>query len=401
MKRERPKDRSGELAFKPKKPQTAPSVDEELLFPFLPEHIVTEILVRLPPKSLLRFRCLSHHHSNLIQSPNFVAAHAGHAHRNRTGLLVYANSQSGKDVVSFIPSKLEGSGGTINGLVSAFPLPFLKKKGYGVGKSTSFQCAGSFNGLVCFILDTRGYWVLWNPATDQFCFDVSQPEKNLPRNHTIAGFGYDSAASEYKSVRVSCNHGGGAQVEVLNWAERHWTEIQDESFHAIFTATEYREPHFHKPPVTTNNGRVHWMESSSGMVLSFKPHDEKFEWVSTPEASLPWSIQRSICAWKGSLAMLVQHEIQQDSLLSLWLYNDGGGGELSSSSWSTLFTISTMGPPCMPEAIWRVDAQSSFLLYINGSACNYNNGKRLKLPYVCIYRAFEFAQTLVPIPGCS
>ncbi|XP_030931031.1 F-box/kelch-repeat protein At3g06240-like [Quercus lobata] len=51
--------------------------------PSLPEELLEEILVRLPVKSLLRFRCVQKSWSTLVQNPTFIAKHLRH-HQTKT-----------------------------------------------------------------------------------------------------------------------------------------------------------------------------------------------------------------------------------------------------------------------------------------------------------------------------
>ncbi|CAI0396433.1 unnamed protein product [Linum tenue] len=378
--------------------------------PTLPASVIVNVLSKLPARSLFRFRLLSRNYLNLIHSPDFIAAHARDSCLNRAGLLLLAESLS-CPVASFLPPAIPdnscGGGTSIEQLkntggASDFPLPFLK--GYGqFGVRPSLRFAGSFTGLVCLILHRWGeYWVLWNPATSQFSF---APPPILPQDdcfcnresphRVLVGFGYDSEASDYKSVRVCWwqDGGSGVQVEVLSWVKRSWTQIQDRSFQTILTLNRKGTWSFPDPPLATSNGGVYWMDTITGMVLCFKLHDEKLEWISTPyPADSPkWSVLSTISVWKGSLAMFVL--TVQDSLLSVCLFDEGD------SSWSTLLTIPMLGSPCIPEAIWRVNGCNLFLLYINCVTCD-SEGGILKLPFEEISRAFEFAETLVPIPGC-
>ncbi|CAI0396431.1 unnamed protein product [Linum tenue] len=340
----------------------------------LPENVIVDILFKLPARSLSRFRLLSRKYLSLLQSPDFITAHARDSCLNRAGVLVLAESISGKKEALFLPPVIppdNNSNGTSiepvkkNGF-SDFPLPFLK--GYSeFGEEPKLRYAGSFNGLVCLIHHRWGeYWVLWNPATSQFSF---APPPILPQrdcfcngarpHRVIAGFGYDSAVRDYKSVRVSwwTEDGGGVQVEVLSWAKRSWTEIQDRSLDTILTVKRQGSWSFQNLPVATSNGGVYWMDTGTGMVLCFKLHDEKLEWISTPDDA----------------------------------------AAAAAASWSVLRTIN--GSPCIPEAIWRVNGESLFLLYVNCIACDSTGAARLKLPFHVISRAFEFAETLVPIPG--
>ncbi|CAI0396426.1 unnamed protein product [Linum tenue] len=318
MKRKQPPEiLSPELEGKPTAAASAAAGAHS--FSSLPKHIV-DGLFKLPARSLFRFRFLSRYHLNLIQSPDFIAAHARDSCLNRAGLLVLADSQSGK-AASFLPPAIQGK--TKDGVLN-FPLPFLK----GYGCNARFSYAGSFKGLVCLIVRRQGeYWVLWNPATSQFSFG---PPPILSQEHcfcnsryrrrlwvVVDGFGYDSAADDYKSVRVLCWE-NAIQVEVLTWAKRYWTRIHaGEGFYSIFHIIS-GPPSFPDSPVSTE-GRVNWMEASSGMVLSFRLREANLEWISIPDAadgahspSLP--VNRTICAWKGSLAMLVQP--LQEELLS-------------------------------------------------------------------------------------
>ncbi|CAI0396428.1 unnamed protein product [Linum tenue] len=72
--------------------------------PTLPASVIVNVLSKLPARSLFRFRLLSRNYLNLIQSPDFIAAHARDSCLNRAGLLLLAESLSGP-VASFLPRR--------------------------------------------------------------------------------------------------------------------------------------------------------------------------------------------------------------------------------------------------------------------------------------------------------
>ncbi|CAN0912734.1 hypothetical protein LINGRAPRIM_LOCUS505 [Linum grandiflorum] len=72
---------------------------------FLLEDVVLDILVKLPAKIVLRFKCLSTGIHNLIESPYFVAAHAEHQCINHTSifLLTYRYRDFQRNMVPLDP----------------------------------------------------------------------------------------------------------------------------------------------------------------------------------------------------------------------------------------------------------------------------------------------------------
>uniref|UniRef100_A0A1S4B203 F-box/kelch-repeat protein At3g06240-like n=1 Tax=Nicotiana tabacum TaxID=4097 RepID=A0A1S4B203_TOBAC len=113
----------------------------------IPIELITEILSRLPVKSLLRFRCVSKYWLSLISSPEFAYTHLG----------IAANSY-----------------------------PVKKPRGY-------VRIVGSVNGLVCLVIEEK-YFLLWNPSIRKF--------KKLPDprggDYIMYGFGYDEFHDDYK-----------------------------------------------------------------------------------------------------------------------------------------------------------------------------------------------------------
>ncbi|WMV28693.1 hypothetical protein MTR67_022078 [Solanum verrucosum] len=59
------------------------SKDSVLAIPTLPQELITAILVRLPVKYLLQFKCVSKNWFALISSPHFVKTHLSFSAKDR------------------------------------------------------------------------------------------------------------------------------------------------------------------------------------------------------------------------------------------------------------------------------------------------------------------------------
>ncbi|CAN0841661.1 F-box protein CPR1 [Linum grandiflorum] len=344
---------------------------------FLPEDVVVDILVKLPVKTLSRFKCLSTGIRNVIESPYFVAAHAELQRTNRTGIFVLTFSDKGTST-------------NHDSSVSCFSFPFLKSPNY-----PWLRYLGSWNGLVCLrVISVHTDMVLWNPATSKFSFAPHPPPPGRSFTKVVYGFGYDSVSDDYKSVRILKPMDGQTAVAILSWRQRIWTELTDETQIGLLDDIGI----YDRFELVTSKGRVSWMvDGSSGGLLSFKLGQEKFEWISPPPEDR--NRHKTACVWKGSLAMLVE---KGSDCLSLWLFDDDDDRGYS-FRWSKLFTFQTDYPSKSMNAgeniLWTI--------------CGYGWNSVLMYPYDdrlaawklgrpsdnAIERCFEFAETLVPVPG--
>ncbi|CAN0912740.1 F-box protein CPR1 [Linum grandiflorum] len=361
---------------------------------FLLEDVVLDILVKLPAKIVLRFKCLSTGIHNLIESPYFVAAHAEHQCINHTSifLLTYrGNCNTNNTTVG----------------VCRFTLPFVKSD-----SSRWLKIVGSCNGLVCMNIFKNSYsnqsnMVVWNPATSKLC--VAPPPSNIPSDddRVVYGFGYDSVSNDYKSIKIMMRRSipGLAEAEVLSWGKRRWTMLESECSSAI---EEYGI--FIRSNPVTSKGRVNWIDArGSLMLLTFKLGKEKFEWISPPQEEYDENDRNgNACVWKGKFAVLTVGKIVTTRSTCLWLFNDDD--QDYSCCWSKLFTVQTeflyewewMGK--VETNIVR-DKWNSFLVYQydNLFALASMAGELMSgLPYhIRINTVFEFAATLVSVSGLT
>ncbi|XP_060215770.1 F-box/kelch-repeat protein At3g23880-like [Lycium barbarum] len=180
------------------------------IIPVLPREIIMEILLKLPPKSLLKFMCVSKLWLQLISSPEFVKTH----------LKLIAND---KECICHRVI-LQESGDNFK--VCCLPSLFYKEQrielfdmGSPMGNPTIYTwIVGSVNGLICLYSKIEEP-VLWNP-TIRKSKKLPTFGANLRKDcsyYCKYGFGYDESRDDYKVVVIQCiSEDGGSYDTVVN-----------------------------------------------------------------------------------------------------------------------------------------------------------------------------------------
>ncbi|KAF4372638.1 hypothetical protein F8388_027311 [Cannabis sativa] len=153
----------------------------------LPSEIIADILIRLPVKDLLRYRCVSKPWCSLIDSPDFIKRHLNHSKEtySNAGLVlnwsdIYWVDLDNLNSVVELNHPIDFEGGT--------------------------EVLGSCNGLLV-LFNSYDDVALWNPFTKRY--------RNLPNTelefagkdfcicqYIIYGFGYDPIHDDYKLIRL-------------------------------------------------------------------------------------------------------------------------------------------------------------------------------------------------------
>ncbi|KAG8388461.1 hypothetical protein BUALT_Bualt02G0128200 [Buddleja alternifolia] len=176
--------------------------------PTVPEEIITEILLRLPVKSLLKFKCVSKSWFVLISSYEFAKSHLKLSTKND----IYAHDR----LVFVLGSKLlpmdiytcslqsvfecSASNGYVCPVTDA-NLPVHRVSiDYPYEANDWIWLEGSCNGLVCVSLSVSTL-ILWNPATRKL---KALPDSGIDLSSDYYGltygFGFDELHDDYKVV---------------------------------------------------------------------------------------------------------------------------------------------------------------------------------------------------------
>ncbi|XP_060206774.1 F-box protein CPR1-like isoform X2 [Lycium barbarum] len=291
--------------------------------PILPEEIITEILTRLPVKSLLKFRSVSKSWLALISSPQFINTHLSLSkNKEDTHHILISGSSGAKRIFKECSISSLFYDSVTQVLDLDFPI------------ENRIDFTVSCNGLI-FLADYIKYSLLWNPTT--------RKHKNLPdfkprfkkNYYVIYGFGYDEFRDDYKVVGISYGS-DGVEVKVYSLKSDSWTSV-DYCWEILNAPGSSQKMKLYGTGLFAN-GKLHWDTITSGPIMrwgrniiSFDLANEKWEKMEKPSYGVGESD-----LWVGKLGSdLCVYSDYRTTHLGAWVMKDYGVKE----SWTKMFTI--------------------------------------------------------------
>ena len=244
---------------------------------YLPLHIMENILLRLPVKSMLRCRCVCKAWCMLISHPQFAKTHLQLPQtqaKTRLCIIKYEEEKddacmavrvSTKDWESIGDGDGDGDGNDelLDGFDYSFGTANLKHH---------LRLLNSCDGLLCLV-DMFGEFVLWNPSTRQY--NPLPPNPNGPQD-TAYGLGYDPSTDDYKIVGYH-SLGYETMVDVFSLKSREWRRLQER--HGSQVVSSGKEAVLH--------GAVHWIARDLNpdhytVIVAFDFEKEEFRQMTAP-----------------------------------------------------------------------------------------------------------------------
>ncbi|KAM7502980.1 hypothetical protein LguiB_001884 [Lonicera macranthoides] len=189
---------------------------------YIPPELIVNILSWLPPRSLLRFRCVCKSWCSLISSPNFIDIHthqlnASSNHNNRILAMrlpprgvSYRNEVYSLDIDSEVLRVDDES----VGIDCPFPIP-------------AQLCCTSCNGL--FLVCCSVFQGLWNPSIRRKLVLGEYLFKFAAKRRYVSALGFNPKTNDYKVVKIAYEQmGDGSQcneVRVYSVKEGAWRRI--------------------------------------------------------------------------------------------------------------------------------------------------------------------------------
>lgn len=296
--------------------QIARSQDsEQPILPNLPFELITEILLRLPVKSILKFRCVSKSWLTLTFSSRFIKAHlkvsAENQDSTRHKLILLDLSHTALKSCS-LQSFLDAPSADIATNISP-PEELVKR---------SFCLVGSCDGLIC--LEVKYDLYLWNPCT--------RKSKKLPRPtfegrserfYCVYGFGYEKSSDDYKVVAILAERSELDGVYRVTQVSIY--SIRTDSWRSIGNFGEGVEL---DKPGKLFNGKLHW--EVRPFVVSVNLENEMCEAFELPYYG-EHRIDSALGEFEGKLAVLCHHYCTFD----VWVMKEYGVKE----SWTKIFNV--------------------------------------------------------------
>ncbi|KAL3505844.1 hypothetical protein ACH5RR_031226 [Cinchona calisaya] len=242
--------------------------------PQIPEEIISNILCRLPIKSLSRFKCVNKHLNAMISSPNFTLSN----YKSKAVLMSSNKKNTDNTRFHFVDTDFHVQ-----------TLPCNERYDF---------IAGSCNGLLLVVKGSSFF--LWNPSTRFFrkVLELEALKRDMFR--ALSGICYDESSDDYKVVIAldytniytpeNCEKG---YILIAGLKEKRWKEV------------DFR---YRADPDTNAilfNGFLHWKVISevvystdlrflgANKIVKFDPKKDEFdefpmphEWESSGEATI-------------------------------------------------------------------------------------------------------------------
>ncbi|CAN7090778.1 putative F-box protein At1g47790 [Brassica rapa] len=277
----------------------------------LPTDLITEILLRLPEKSVARFSCVSKLWSSITTDPSFISSFETRSSRQR---LLLCLQKGGELFVSSIPQHTQNSNMSYSSSLSFDHHHMTKFK-------ASSSSTESVHGLICFESENP---IVWNPSTRQFVTLPTIPKPCKSWKETILFLGYDPIEGKHKVV---CIPDGKTcyvcRVYTLGSVQESWRTVKINHKHRSSWDTVGR----------CINGVIYYLtfpcQGDDYIVMSFDVRSEKFNMIKLPSGFCG----HFLVNYKGRLACFNRYDHSR-----FWILEDA-----QKHKWSSQDILSPFG----------------------------------------------------------
>lgn len=322
----------------------------------LPLDLIVDILIRLPVRSLARFRCASRSFRSLIDGQDFVNRYVNHS--------IETNSNLGLSV-SVENSKWKRRYYSLSFDQYAFDncleidLPLMKNCKFGF-------IIGSCNGLLALENSCRNIMLLLNPLTKRhrvlptFYRDLSRCVPSLE------GFGFDVGSGDFKLVKILAfgkpmNY---TEVAVFSLRVNSWRRIQDFPYFWVTGRCS-----------VFVNGALHWAAAlnqdadRNDIIIAFDLKSEEFYQVPLPPIVGIEGYYIVVEALGGCLCLLCKFDDDDDDRpWDLWVMKEYGVND----SWTNLATLLNVGGGNVKPLVYSRSEDKVLLHAVRRDLCWYD-----------------------------
>ncbi|KAF1895505.1 hypothetical protein Lal_00044156 [Lupinus albus] len=286
--------------------------------PFIPFEVITEILSRVPVKSLIQFKCVCKSWKTLISDSEFARKHLSTIHHHHNLLLTINDNFDNLLIGSY-------------SLQSVFETAISNQVSYPLNTENCFDLVvGSCDGMLCFSVK-KSCALLWNPTIRVF--------KKLPplEKHTIYGFGFDQCSDSYKVVAILRRQHYSddtssyiTEIKVHNLGTDSWRRIQ-----------EYPSGNPTDLSAKFVSGTLNWLaflspSSTSYSIISLDLGLESCQELVQPDYGEVSVLSLNLGVLKNCLSITAHIE---EGFSDVWLMNEHGNKE----SWTKFLSIPCLG----------------------------------------------------------
>ncbi|XP_010546954.1 PREDICTED: F-box protein At5g49610 [Tarenaya hassleriana] len=237
---------------------------------FFPDEVVLQILVRLPVKSLFRFKSVCKHWHRLSSEKYFTRLYNGVSVKEQM-LVAEVSDSSGTKSSLICVGNLRG--------VSEFSLDFLRDR---------VRVRASCNGLLCCSsIPEKDVYYVCNPSTREVRLLPKSRERPVTRFYpdgeaTLVGLACDLTRQKFNVVLAGYHRSFGQRPDgtfkclVFDSESNKWRKFVSLQDECCFT-------HMNKNQVVFVNGMLHWLMGSLCYILALDLEHDAWRKVLLPD----------------------------------------------------------------------------------------------------------------------
>ena len=314
----------------------------------LPQHLLEEILLRVPVKSMICFRCVKKSWHTLFQDLTFITKHfRHHLSYKRPSRLIRCDRNKNMRCILYMVKKLCGP--STNTLLRFHFDDDLDDGGFVFfieGFSMYFDridiCV-CFNGIICLGHSSVGF-VLWNSEIKEFKDVPAPPSPNVGYHKSTCAFGYNHYSNEFKVVSIYTKfqrHTGllSPSIQIYNESTGYWRQIDTLFDQSVICFPGYYNELFF-------NGVYHWtgciLMDERGQhleaIISFDMREEVFRTIKMPDfGDLSHSnyFGKTLGVLGDCIALIIYDKRVIEKNFEIWVLREYGVKE----SWTNLYKI--------------------------------------------------------------
>lgn len=318
--------------------------------PLLPLEVIREILLRLPVKSLLRFKCVSKSWLSLISDPQFGVSHYDLAATPTHRILMRSNDFYAQSIDSNAPFIDSGEGSlcllrAVHLLLPPPSPPRIPDFFHFDDFRNQPHILGSCRGFILLYYERSDDLILWNPSIGvhkqlpHFQYD------NITREF-LYGFGYDPSKDDYLITIIPFSSSFSAEIET------HVFSFKTASWNSVLVNFPYSDPGncLAVRAGSLVNETLHWLvlpkEKKVLVILAFDQVHRSFS-----EISLLDHLSTEKCRVCGLRVMGgclgVCYSVEGSGTTEIWVMKE----YKVQSSWTKLIVVPTceFSPICMTK----------------------------------------------------
>lgn len=326
--------------------------------------VIVEILLRLPVKSLLRFRTVSKSWYCYLSSRDFIQMHRQQPHHEK---LLRVSDRGPRDTptISFFSldqktttviadeeideirdSYFDSSSSSSSSSIIVVDLPFPSSP------DDEVRIVSSCNGLLCVHFNRSSSIILWNPATRKYKFLKSPDCVSFYSDpfFPYIMFGFVPQTNDYKVIKVPSSSRKDSNLNPKVWVyalnSDSWEEIGADVLRGLLPKGG---------SAVTLNGCLYWMSYSNGddngldVVTCFDLYNQVFRRIKLPNSDIVTNLTiQKLVVLNGCLSMII--DSGNVNHYEVWVMNEQQG---AAESWTKQFDFSPFSKLARPVGSWR------------------------------------------------